>query len=175
MKKLVLFLLFTIVSSVSAFADGAKFKIKSCERYGADVLIIFEFDNTEGSEDEMEEFDKPDSFVILDAEGNAYRPTRFTNGTLKTHKYHDWTRLVGLSREGAPIGSYEVFSSVTVPAEGKLQLRLVVTDVPQSVKQFSCIQFTGHYQIGEGNKNGYSFTLYNKGEDAKYLTITDVK
>lgn len=147
MKKTVLlsiFLIFTAVSSMAVVNYG----LESCVRYGTDVLITFSIDNKDDY-DHYISFDRHDC-IVLDAEGNEYMTSNGTYGTLKERSCNNSCKLIGIPEDCAPVGSNEIYDStpVTVPAGVKVLVRVVASNVPETLKQFDLIQWRGKNSKG---------------------------
>lgn len=171
MKKTVLLSIFLIFTAVSSMAD-VKYGLESCVRYGTDVLITFSIDNKDDY-DHYISFDKHD-FLVLDAEGNEYMTSNGTYGTLKERSCNNSCKLIGIPEDCAPVGSNEIYDStpVTVPAGVKALVRVVASDVPETLKQFDLIQWRGKNSKGAYDDSPSVFCFnWNQAEYHSYLMI----
>lgn len=170
MKKTVLLSIFLIFTAVSSMAD-VKCGLESCVRYGTEVLITFSIDNKDDY-DHCISFDKHD-FLVLDAEGNEYMTSEGTYGTLKERSCNNSCKLIGIPEDCAPVGSNEIcFTLVTVPAGVKVLVRVVASDVPETLKQFDIIQWRGKNSKGAYDDSPFLFCInWNQAEDHSYLMI----
>ncbi|WP_443702840.1 hypothetical protein [Prevotella sp.] len=170
MKKTVLLSIFLIFTAVSSMAD-VKCGLESCVRYGTEVLITFSIDNKDDY-DHCISFDKHD-FLVLDAEGNEYMTSEGTYGTLKERSCNNSCKLIGIPEDCAPVGSNEIcFTPVTVPAGVKVLVRVVASDVPETLKQFDIIQWRGKNSKGAYDDSPFLFCFnWNQAEDHSYLMI----
>lgn len=131
------------------------YTLESCERYGINVVITFAVANNDNSDYSLDFEEHP--CTILDAEGNEYKTSRVTYGTLKKYSESFRGTLVGTTEVDTPIGQNEVYDPVSLPAGVKLLLRVVVTDVPQSLAQFSTIQLRGKKMVSQDNFSTFCF------------------
>lgn len=171
MKKTVLLLIFLIFTAVSSMAD-VKYGLESCVRYGTDVLITFSIDNNDDY-DHYISFDKHD-FLVLDAEGNEYMTSNGTYGTLKERNCNNSCKLIGIPEDCAPVGSNEIYGStpVTVPSGVKVLVRVVASNVPETLKQFDIIQWRGKNSKGAYDDSPSFFCFnWNQAEYHSYLMI----
>lgn len=171
MKKTVLlsiFLIFTAVSSMAVVNYG----LESCVRYGTDVLITFSIDNKDDY-DHYISFDWHDC-IVLDAEGNEYMTSNGSYGTLKERSCNNSCKLIGIPEDCAPVGSNEIYDStpVSVPAGVKVLVRVVASDVPETLKQFDIIQWRGKNSKGAYDDSPSVFCFnWNQAEYHSYLMI----
>lgn len=171
MKKTVLLSIFLIFTAVSSMAD-VKYGLESCVRYGTDVLITFSIDNKDDY-DHYISFDKHD-FLVLDAEGNEYMTSNGTYGTLKERSCNNSCKLIGIPEDCAPVGSNEIYGStpVTVPSGVKVLVRVVASDVPETLKQFDIIQWRGKNSKGAYDDSPSVFCFnWNQAVYHSYLMI----
>lgn len=173
MKKIALLFLFMILAAINVDAAGFVVNLKSCERYGSEVLITFALENNTGS-DRYFKCEKKE-ILVLDAEGNKYPTSGFSYGTLEPVRASNDDKLVfGKPTGSAPEGNKDLnFSNVLVPNGVDVLVRVVAYDFPMSLKAINCVQLRCKVGAEELDMSGACLS-WNEA-DYTALTIKDVK
>lgn len=174
MKKIALLLVLVIFAAVNVDAGGFYTKLKSCERYGTEVLVTFSLDNSRGADRHYT--CERDAVLVLDADGNKYATSGLLAGAPRDGKRSsDNAFYFGIPDVYAPTGSGEVrYGGVDVPDGINTLVRLVVYDVPTTLKSFACIQIRSELTGDDMSGSAGSCLSWNPAEDSG-MTIIDVK
>lgn len=178
-KKILLSLLTLLVGICQSFAD-TNYKLVKCERYGTDVVIIYNIVNTNSSD--VTAFKRPNilysiagkGIVVLDTDGNQYKTSDFTCGQLRETDFDGDIFVGGSKNASVPVGNNEISTDgITIPGEMQLSMRVVVRNVPRDLDRFSFIELYGTTSWGT-QEGGFSL-VYNQEEDGDKLKIETVK
>lgn len=173
MKKIALLFLFMILAAINVDAAGFIVNLKSCERYGSEVLITFALENNTGS-DRYFKCEK-NEILVLDADGNKYSTSGFSYGALQPVRPSNDDKLVfGKPTGSAPQGNKDLnYSNALVPNGIDMLVRVVVYDFPMSLKAINCVQL--RCLVGaDASEMGGASLCWNEA-DYTELTIKDVK
>lgn len=178
-KKILLSLLTLVIGFYQSFAD-INYKLVKCERYGTDVVIIYNIVNTDSFD--ATALKRPNllysiagnGIVVLDADGNQYKTSDFTCGQLREKDFDGDIFIGGGKNASVPVGKSEISSDgITIPGEMNLSMRVVVRNVPRDLDRFSFIELYG--TISWGSQEGSFSLVYNQEEDGDKLKIETVK
>lgn len=178
-KKILLSLLTLVIGFYQSFAD-TNYKLVKCERYGTDVVIIYNIENTNSFD--VTALKRPNllysiagnGIVVLDADGNQYKTSDFTYGQLRETDFDGDIFVGGSKSASVPVGKSEISSDgITIPAEMRLSMRVVVRNVPKDLDRFSFIELYG--TTSWGSQEGSFSLVYNQEEDGDKLKIETVK
>lgn len=168
------------ISICSAFADMT-FRIVKCQRYGTDVLITFNVENTNSWDVTVMKYpgfagsSVGGGIVVLDAEGNQYKTADFTYGQTREYSFDGSVDIAGGSSCTVPIGREEISSSgFTVPSEMNINIKVVARNVPRKLEKFSLIEIYGTYSWGGEDRNAFSVN-FSSDKFPKDLAIETVK
>lgn len=180
MKKIILLSLLTLVVGIcQSFAD-TYFKLVKCERYGTDVVIIYNIENANSFD--ITALKRPNilysiagnGIVVLDADGNQYKTSDFTYGQLREKDFDGDIFVGGSKNASVPVGKSEISSDgINIPGEMQLSMRVVVRNVPRDLDRFSFIELYGTNAWGS-QEGGFSL-VYNQENDGDKLKIETVK
>lgn len=180
MKKIILLSLLTLVVGIcQSFAD-TYFKLVKCERYGTDVVIIYNIENANSFD--ITALKRPNilysvagnGIVVLDADGNQYKTSDFTYGQLREKDFDGDIFVGGSKNASVPVGKSEISSDgINIPGEMQLSMRVVVRNVPRDLDRFSFIELYGTTSWGS-QEGGFSL-VYNQENDGDKLKIETVK
>lgn len=180
MKKIILLSLLTLVVGIcQSFAD-TYFKLVKCERYGTDVVIIYNIENANSFD--ITALKRPNilysiagnGIVVLDADGNQYKTSDFTYGQLMEKDFDGDIFVGGSKNASVPVGKSEISSDgINIPGEMQLSMRVVVRNVPRDLDRFSFIELYGTNAWGS-QEGGFSL-VYNQENDGDKLKIETVK
>lgn len=179
-KKILLSLMALVIGICPSFAD-TNYKLVKCERYGTDVVIIYNIVNTNSFD--VTALKRPNimysisgnGIVVLDAEGNQYKTSDFTYGQLREKDYDGSIFVGGSKNASVPVGKNEIGSEgITIPGEMQLSMRVVVRNVPRDLDRFSFIELYGVTSWGEDQGGSFSL-VYNQEEDGDKLKIETIK
>lgn len=178
-KKILLSLLTLVIGFYQSFAD-TNYKLVKCERYGTDVVIIYNIENTNSFD--VTALKRPNllysiagnGIVVLDADGNQYKTSDFTYGQLRERDFDGDIYIGGSKNASVPVGKSEISSDgITIPGEMQLSMRVVVRNVPRDLDRFSFIELYG--TTSWGSQEGSFSLVYNQEEDGDKLKIETVK
>lgn len=178
-KKILLSLLTLVIGFYQSFAD-TNYKLVKCERYGTDVVIIYNIENTNSFD--VTALKRPNllysiagnGIVVLDADGNQYKTSDFTYGQLRETDFDGDIFVGGSKSASVPVGKSEISSDgITIPGEMRLSMRVVVRNVPRDLDRFSFIELYG--TTSWGSQEGSFSLVYNQEEDGDKLKIETVK
>lgn len=178
-KKILLSLLTLVIGFYQSFAD-TNYKLVKCERYGTDVVIIYNIENTNSFD--VTALKRPNllysiagnGIVVLDADGNQYKTSDFTYGQLRETDFDGDIFVGGSKSASVPVGKSEISSDgITIPGEMRLSMRVVVRNVPRDLDRFSFIELYG--TTSWGSQEGSFSLVYNQEEDGNKLKIETVK
>lgn len=178
-KKILLSLLTLVIGFYQSFAD-TNYKLVKCERYGTDVVIIYNIENTNSFD--VTALKRPNllysiagnGIVVLDADGNQYKTSDFTYGQLRETDFDGDIFVGGSKSASVPVGKSEISSDgITIPGEMRLSMRVVVRNVPRDLDRFSSIELYG--TTSWGSQEGSFSLVYNQEEDGDKLKIETVK
>lgn len=172
MKKTILLSVLLIFTAMYSMAADTIYGLESCERYGTNVVLTFSALNNDNLDYSLTFEEHP--CTVLDADGNEYRTSRMIYGTLKNYSSRFDGTLIGATEVNTPIGKNEVYNPVALPAGVKLLLRIVVTDVPESLTQFQTIQLRGKKMTSEDNFTLFCFN-WNSTDYKDDVTIKEGK
>lgn len=180
MKKIILLSLLTLVVGIcQSFAD-TYFKLVKCERYGTDVVIIYNIENANSFD--ITALKRPNilysiagnGIVVLDADGNQYKTSDFTYGQLREKDFDGDIFVGGSKNASVPVGKSEISSDgINIPGEMQLSMRVVVRNVPRDLDRFSFIELYGT-NAWDSQEGGFSL-VYNQENDGDKLKIETVK